>query len=101
VARPECTQAIAKTDARDLTENARAMAREENAMRDLIEALTILMKYGGVDQHAPTHCEHDVLFVSGIGVLEGTVSADDASRLVALGFFWNGDCWASFRFGSS
>ncbi len=71
-------------------------------MKDLIEALTILMKYGGSDEHAPTHCEHDVFCVAGIGVGEDVPSEDDRKRLDALGFFWSSeyDCWASFRFGS-
>lgn len=70
-------------------------------MKDLIEALTILMKYG-TDSYSPTHCEHDVLLVAGIGIKEGAVSEEDAKRLDALGFHWNTeyDCWASFRFGS-
>ena len=71
-------------------------------MKDLIEALTILMKYGGADTHAPTHCEHDVFAVAGIGVEMGTVSDTDAKRLDELGFHWDSEyeCWASFRFGS-
>jgi len=69
-------------------------------MKDLIEALTILMKYG--DAYAPTHCEHDILAVAGIGVEQGVVSSEDAKRLDELGFYWDGEyeCWASFRFGS-
>lgn len=72
-------------------------------MKDLIEALTILMKYGGADEHAPTHCEHDILYVAGIGVgSEDVVSKEDRKRLETLGFHWDEevDCWASFRFGS-
>lgn len=69
-------------------------------MKDLIEALTILAKYG--DSYAPTHCEHDVFAVAGIKVGKDTVPADDVVRLNALGFHWSDeyDCWASFRFGS-
>jgi hypothetical protein len=71
-------------------------------MKDLIEALTILMKYGGADQHAPTHCEHDIFMVAGIDVARDAVSVTDQKRLVQLGFHWNAEfeCWASFRFGS-
>jgi len=71
-------------------------------MKDLIEALTILMKYGGADKYAPTHCEHDVFAVAGIGVSLEMVSEADAERLDELGFHWSDeyDCWASFRFGS-
>lgn len=70
-------------------------------MRDLIEALTILLKYGA-DDYAPTHCEHDVLLVVGT---TKDVSAEDAKRLEELGFIWldgsEYDCWGSFRFGSA
>jgi hypothetical protein len=73
-------------------------------MKDLIEALTILMKYGGADTYSPTHCEHDVLMVLGGGeVSETSVSDVDKARLGELGFFWNEqyECWASYRFGSA
>ena len=33
-------------------------------MKDLIEALTIFLKYA--DEYSPTHCEHDELMVPGI-----------------------------------
>ena len=33
-------------------------------MKQLIEALTILLKYGNPDY--PTHCEHDVMYICGI-----------------------------------
>jgi hypothetical protein len=70
-------------------------------MKDLIEALSILSKYG-TDGEFPTHCEHDVLLTAGMDIKEGEVSAEDAKRLDALGFHWSTeyDCWASFRFGS-
>jgi hypothetical protein len=73
-------------------------------MKDLIEALTILMKYDGADTHCPTHCEHDILMVFGGGaVSDHAVSAVDVARLDELGFFWSKEheCWASYRFGSA
>lgn len=70
-------------------------------MKDLIEALTILSKYAN-DSSRPTHCEHDVFYVAGVGIAKDAVSADDAERLEKLGFRWSteSECWASFRFGS-
>lgn len=69
-------------------------------MKDLIEALTILSKYGP-DRYAPTHCEHDVLSI--VGIEKDVVSAEDQKRLDDLGFHWSdeNDCWVSFRFGSA
>jgi len=70
-------------------------------MKDLIEALTIFLKYG--NPRNPTHCEHDVLTICGID--PGKVSAADEKRLETLGFFISdsdGDpCFQSFRFGSA
>jgi len=70
-------------------------------MKDLIEALTIFLKYG--NPRNPTHCEHDVLTVCGIDPKK--VSAEDTKRLDKLGFFLSdedGDpCFQSFRFGSA
>lgn len=68
-------------------------------MKKLIEALTIFAKY--VDKEYPTHCEHDVLLVVGIG--KDVISAEDRATLDILGFFWSSeyDCWASFRYGSA
>jgi hypothetical protein len=69
-------------------------------MKDLIEALTIFLKYKNVRN--PTHCEHDVLHV--VDVTKEEVSAEDAARLKELGFLWsteNDGCWVSFRFGSA
>jgi len=70
-------------------------------MKDLIEALTIFLKYTG-DEYSPTHCEHDVLYVAP-GLEEDKVSEEDKVRLKELGFQWmdDGDCWGSFRFGSA
>jgi hypothetical protein len=68
-------------------------------MSDLIEALTIFLKYR--NDHWPTHCEHDVLYI--MGVEKGEVSPEDAARLEELGFKFGGegDCWYSFRYGSA
>ncbi len=66
-------------------------------MKDLIEALTILLKYG--DPYAPTHCEHDVLTVM---VKAEDVGEEDLARLDALGFKEGEDGYLrSFRFGSA
>lgn len=68
-------------------------------MDKLIEALTIFRRYK--NEERPTHCEHDILGVVGIGKDE--VSSEDTAKLDALGFFWSDeyDCWASFHFGSA
>jgi hypothetical protein len=68
-------------------------------MDDLIEALTILRKYG--NPKYPTHCDHDVLTICGIAPHH--VSKADNERLGELGFFINEDleCFQSFRFGSA
>ena len=65
-------------------------------MKDLIEALTIFLKYG--DPHYPTHCEHDELFVM---VDPSVVSSEDANRLHELGFNEGEYAFTSFRFGSA
>lgn len=68
-------------------------------MKDLIAALTILLKYGNPDH--PTHCEHDVLYVCGINPED--VSPEDIKKLDELGFFINEefeDSFASFKYGS-
>lgn len=64
-------------------------------MDDLIEALQIFCKYG--NPYNPTHCEHDELWIVGIGAVE----PNDAQRLDELGFLWGGEAWKSFRFGSA
>lgn len=66
-------------------------------MKDLIEALTILLKYG--NPRNPTHCEHDVLTICGIDVEK--VSAEDVAWLDKLGFFIGEEAFQSFRFGSA
>lgn len=64
-------------------------------MKDLIEALTILLKYGDPDW--PTCCEHDVLHVA---IDPALVSDADKARLAALSFKPGEGNFQSFRFGS-
>ncbi len=66
-------------------------------MKDLIEALTILLKYD--NPRYPTNCDHDELYVC---VNPTKVSRGDIKRLDELGFFPNddNDGFISFRFGS-
>lgn len=68
-------------------------------MNDLIEALTILLKYG--DPRNPTYCEHDVLTICGIDPT--LVSDEDKIKLEKLSFIVEHDdeCFISFRFGSA
>jgi hypothetical protein len=68
-------------------------------MKDLIEALQILLKYGNPDN--PTHCEHDVLWICGID--PSTVSEEDVQKLDELGFHIDesDDCFKSYRYGSA
>jgi len=69
-------------------------------MKDLIEALTIFLKYTDIEY--PTHCEHGVLTVC---VDPALVTAADKDRLEELGFDAGEDgsdqeCgFYSFRFG--
>ncbi len=67
-------------------------------MKDLIEALTIFLKYMP-DCCYPTHCEHDVMMV---GVAQEEISHEDKIRLEELSFQWSNeyDCFISYRFGS-
>lgn len=65
-------------------------------MDDLIEALTILRKYG--NPYSPTHCEHDELTIC---IDPETVAADDITRLDQLGVFISDGAFMSFRFGSA
>jgi len=71
-------------------------------MKDLIEALTIFLKYG--NPAYPTHCEHDVLVICNIEPSD--VSDEDKKRLDELGFFVSDNVdydngFISFRFGSA
>jgi len=66
-------------------------------MSGLIEALTILLKYG--NPAYPTHCEHDELTVC---IDPALVSVEDRERLSVLGFIADEDeeCFRSFKYGS-
>lgn len=70
-------------------------------MKDLIEALTILLKYGNPEK--PTHCEHDELHICGIDPAK--VSKADKKKLDKLGFFvakrYGEELFMSFKFGSA
>lgn len=69
-------------------------------LHELIEALTIFLKYKNPKR--PTHCEHDVLSI--MEVTKEEVSEEDTKRLEQLGFFWaegEHDCWISYRYGSA
>ncbi len=55
-------------------------------MKDLIEALTIFLKYleeGSYEFNFPTNCEHDKLWINVDATL---VSAEDIARLDELSF---------------
>ena len=67
-------------------------------MEDLIEALIIFKKYQG-GRYAPTHCEHDVLYI--MGVEKNDPSDKELERLEELGFHRSENCWQSYRFGSA
>lgn len=66
-------------------------------MKDLIEALTIFLKYG--NPYAPIHCEHDILHVM---VTADDVSEEDKARLEELSFKPDEyGTFGSYRFGSA
>lgn len=70
-------------------------------MKDLIAALQILAKYAPEDTHNPTHCEHDVMYVTCVQFKD--VSPADQDALAKLGFredTENGG-FQSYRYGSS
>ena len=56
-------------------------------MKDLIQALQILLKYANDDRN-PTHCEHDQLYI-GCGIELEKVTKEDIGKLDELGFFWD------------
>lgn len=66
-------------------------------MENLIKALQIFLKYGNPDY--PTHCEHDVMYVS---IPYKLVSEEDKNTLDKLGFFADENgCFKSYRYSSS
>jgi hypothetical protein len=67
-------------------------------VKDLLEALTIFMKYIPDDEY-PTSCDHDVLYVL---CHPNLVSPEDEARLRELSFVIDldtGEGFLSFRFG--
>ncbi len=66
-------------------------------MEDLIKALQIFLKNG--NPHNPTHCEHDELTI--VDISKEQVSDDDLKTLESLGFFYDGEYFKSYRFGSA
>jgi hypothetical protein len=70
-------------------------------MKDLIEALTILAKYGTGSDY-PTRCIRDYL-IADDGVNLNDVSKTDLKRLAELSFVYEDDfnSFASSRFGSN
>ena len=59
-------------------------------MKDLIEALTILLKYMIDPTHRwPTACEHDILYVCGIDLSK--IPVEDVRKLSKLGFLPGSD----------
>lgn len=68
-------------------------------MEDLIKAFTIFLKYG--NPHYPTHCEHDVMYVS---INPKDVSKEDIEALGELGFYPEnidyGNVFYSHKYGS-
>lgn len=55
-------------------------------MKDLIEALTIMLQYAEKDDDVeyPFQCEHDTLFVWGVKV--SSIPFNDIKKLIELGF---------------
>lgn len=69
-------------------------------MKNLIEALTILLKYG--DTPYPTNCSHDMLSLYPAVQLE-LISPEDIARLGELSFHIDTDTndgFYSFHYGS-
>jgi hypothetical protein len=71
-------------------------------MKELIQALIILAKYGNPDN--PTHCEHDVMYICGIDPSD--VSDADVKTLEELGFFIGDggggeEQFQSYKYGSA
>lgn len=68
-------------------------------MKELIEALTIMLKYG--NPNYPTHCEHDEMTISN-DIDWNKITKEDQKKLDELGFSYSEEleCIASFRYGS-
>lgn len=69
-------------------------------MKDLIEALTIMLKYGDVSH--PTNCEHDMLRIFP-AVEPSAFTPEELARLEEIGFIPGEEGiggFYSFRYGS-
>ncbi len=66
-------------------------------MKNLIDALTILLKYG--NPNYPTCCEHDVLYICNID--PDLVSQKDKDELEALSFHVENGQFVSYKYGSA
>ncbi len=76
------------------------MADGPPMLSELVEALTIFLKYGDVAW--PTHCEHDEMVIANLHEC-ATISPEDHTRLEELGFGWDEDDerYKSYAFGSA
>lgn len=63
-------------------------------MKDVVDGLTILMKY---DPNGGAEAQHDILFATP-KITKDAVSDEDAKTLDDLGWHWSDefDCWARF-----
>lgn len=72
-----------------------------SGLSELIDALTLLRKYG--DPTSPTHCEHDTLMICGIEPSQ--VSEEDTAKLEEMGFIvgneFGEEAFISYRYGSA
>lgn len=66
-------------------------------MSDLIESLTIFLKYG--NPRNPTNCSHDMLTICGID--PDLVTDNDKAKLDQLGFKHEYGYFYSYRYGSA
>ena len=69
-------------------------------MRDFLEAIAIFQKYAPENWSYPFHCEHDTLYICGVGT--ENVPEEDLQRLEELGFHTDSitEGFYSFKYGS-
>ena len=70
-------------------------------MKDLIEVLTIFLKYGP-DKEWPTYCGYEKIYFT-TEVRPDELSSEDHVRLEELRVLWDDEeeVWYSMRFGSA